>query len=212
VDVSLDHFTSADFEHIYEPREDSFLLLDALKKDLPFIKQLQPDFCVEIGSGSGLSISFLSKELGTSVNCIATDINPEAAYATSRTSNRNNGSVQPIITKYIEGTRLGGLVDVLIFNPPYVPTPSEEIGVLPLPASWAGGVNGMEVLTPVLESLDNILSQKGVFYVILEEANQPKSVAVSMMEKGFLPTVVAERRAHNEHLFVVKFSRRKAKR
>lgn len=45
-------------------------------------------------------------------------------------------------------------VDVLVFNPPYVPTDASEIGGCGIAASWAGGKDGMEVtnrLLPVLK-------------------------------------------------------------
>ena len=45
----LDHLSNTDFAHIYEPAEDSWLLVDALNKDAEFLRQLDPMICVEIG-------------------------------------------------------------------------------------------------------------------------------------------------------------------
>ena len=38
---SFSHITKEDFEHIYEPAEDTFLLLDALEKDIQTLKDLK---------------------------------------------------------------------------------------------------------------------------------------------------------------------------
>lgn len=45
----IGHLTSEDYEHVYEPAEDSFIFLDALEEDAAELVQLRPDVCVEIG-------------------------------------------------------------------------------------------------------------------------------------------------------------------
>ncbi len=90
---SLDHFLMHDFEHIYEPSDDTFLLCDALENDRSIIKLLNPTNVLEIGCGSGCVITFLSKLLkneGVQSNNFATDINPYAIASCIRTAEAND--------------------------------------------------------------------------------------------------------------------------
>ena len=43
------------------PDQDSFLFLDALEKEISFIQQVQPSLLLEIGPGSGIISTFLSR-------------------------------------------------------------------------------------------------------------------------------------------------------
>ena len=59
-------------------------------------------------------------------------------------------------------------MDILLFNPPYVPTESDEVCGTGIEASWAGGVDGREVIDrfiPLLNVSDRFISQSIVAVV-----------------------------------------------
>lgn len=55
-------------------------------------------------------------------------------------------------------SRLGHAVDILVFNPPYVPTCDEEMDAaqrdVGIAGSWAGGADGMQVTDALLRQVD----------------------------------------------------------
>ena len=88
------HLTSEDYNHVYEPSEDSFLLLDALEKELPFLLQQKPHICLEIGPGSGIIISALAKYLNyQSHGFFAVDINKHACNVRFTQSNESTSLI-----------------------------------------------------------------------------------------------------------------------
>ncbi len=91
-----------------------------------------------------------------------------------------------------------GEVDVLVFNPPYVPTPDvplqgdgetretsfEEDSRL-LELSYAGGEDGMEVTNRLLECLPSLLNkERGCAYILLCAQNKPEKVKERVREWG----------------------------
>ena len=100
-DPDLSHLSSADYEHVYEPAEDSYLMMDALHTDRPFLlSRFTHPVCVEVGSGSGVLLAYLSRLLGGLGVYWATDVNPRAVDATRRTMAANKVSRQLLHFSY----------------------------------------------------------------------------------------------------------------
>lgn len=68
--------------------------------------------------------------------------------------------LSPLLTSLTDGLtpRLHGQVDVLLFNPPYVPTEEEELydaqEKARIAGSWAGGALGMDITDLLLAQVD----------------------------------------------------------
>ncbi|XP_046350926.2 methyltransferase N6AMT1-like [Haliotis rufescens] len=204
----MGHLGSSDYNHVYEPAEDSFLFLDALEQEHDFLAKLRPTVCLEIGSGSGVCITFLARMLGSSSVYMSTDINVRAACITRDTAYRNSVMVEPVVTDLVNSlaSRLAGCVDVLLFNPPYVVTPSQEVGSKGIEASWAGGIRGREVVDRLFPLIPSILSPEGVFYLVIIKENDQDEIEDIMKKNGFQMVVVKSRQSGPEFLSVLKFT------
>ncbi|KAI9477741.1 MAG: S-adenosyl-L-methionine-dependent methyltransferase [Benjaminiella poitrasii] len=205
----ISHIKKDDFDKVYEPAEDTFLLLDALEEDVELIKSLGPRLCLEIGSGSGCVITLLAKIIGDqNALFLTTDINEFACKITKETGSKNDIThIEPIRTSLIDGLlpRLKNSIDLLCFNPPYVVTTHEEVGSMGIEASWAGGIDGREVIDQFLPHIKNLLSPKGIFYLLLINENKPEQV-VEMMKVTYnmKAEIMMQRRAGRERQFILK--------
>lgn len=200
-----------DFPNVYEPLEDTFLLIDALETDLAILKNLNPEIIVEIGSGSGVVINFLAKNLVLSNPlCIATDINADACLATRKCAVLNSNDIQVVNCEFVGPLkdRLANRVDILIFNPPYVITEKDELGSKSIPAAWAGGLNGREVMDKLFPMLDSLLSPNGIFYLVCIKPNNIDDIEKTLENLGFRMDIVLSRKAGIEYLFILRFKRK----
>ncbi|XP_071099708.1 methyltransferase N6AMT1-like isoform X3 [Haliotis cracherodii] len=176
----MGHLGSSDYNHVYEPAEDSFLFLDALEQEHDFLAKLRPTVCLEIGSGSGVCITFLARMLGSSSAYMSTDINVRAACITRDTACRNSVMVEPVVT--------------------------DLVGSKGIEASWAGGVRGREVVDRLFPLIPSILSPDGVFYLVIIKENDQDEIEDIMKKNGFQMVVVKSRQSGPEFLSVLKFS------
>ncbi|EFB21503.1 hypothetical protein PANDA_010012, partial [Ailuropoda melanoleuca] len=201
------HVGRGAFSNVYEPAEDTFLLLDALEAAAAELTGVE--ICLEVGSGSGVVSAFLASIIGPQALYMCTDINPEAAACTLETAHCNKVHIQPVITDLVKGLlpRLKEKVDLLVFNPPYVVTPPEEVGSHGVEAAWAGGRNGREVMDRLFPLAPDLLSPRGLFYLVTIKENNPEEILKTMMTRGLQGTVALSRQAGQELLSILKFTK-----
>ncbi|KAK2591249.1 S-adenosylmethionine-dependent methyltransferase [Conoideocrella luteorostrata] len=207
------------YQRVYEPAEDSFLLLDTLSSapekaflQTSFPPTSPPPLVLEIGTGSGVVLAFLHAHASTifgsrQILTAGVDMNVFACRSTVRTVQKA-GADNPDTHGMYLGAWTGDLaspwrdntVDVLVFNPPYVPTP--DMPVRPesfdeqdqererepdretswdddsylLSLSYAGGRDGMETTERLVGQLPRILAPRGCAYVLLCAQNKPDEV------------------------------------
>ena len=208
------------YERVYEPAEDSFLLLDTLsaESEKQFLQQRFANaapLILEIGTGSGVVLAFINAHAKTILGSrwaltAGVDLNAYACEATAETIQRAQQDNPETHATHL-GSCLGDLaspwrsnvVDVLIFNPPYVPTPempSKPANFLDdtrsdgkptfendsylLSLSYAGGRDGMETTDRLMASIPNILSPAGCAYILLCQQNNPDDIKQRVLNFG----------------------------
>lgn len=204
-------------DDVYPPAEDSFLLVDALA-DL-WAREListRPKLCVEIGTGSGYvacSNALLARAHGCEghTHTRASDANARAVETCAETL-RAHGVRETecavasgdLLEPHRDAIEASGGIDVLLFNPPYVVTPSEEVGRGGIAAAWAGGADGREVLDRLLPSVHDALAPGGVFLCVLLEQNKPQEVMDIMRGRGMRCEIARSCLADEESLRVMR--------
>ncbi|KAJ1347443.1 hypothetical protein KIN20_002495 [Parelaphostrongylus tenuis] len=142
--------------------------------------------------------------LGRNVTSLATDCNPHALECTLQTGKLNGVDIEVIRTDLDNGlNQLESKVDILLFNPPYVPT--DEIAQNDLERCWAGGLHGRGIMDRLLSRVPRLLSNNGVFYLVALHSNDiPKLLIKCSHLKG---VVAMERQCGIEHLYILKYTR-----
>lgn len=197
-----------ELETVYEPSEDSYLLIDALEADLGILEAVKPMICLEIGSGSGVIITALAMALKKyhSAHFIAIDINCNACRATRKTSRRNSVNVDILQMNLLDCIQTNDTFDIILFNPPYVVTEYEEVVDDKLIfKTWAGGKHGREVMERIFTRIPEILSDTGLFYLVVIKENDPEYILNVFQNLNMSGKIVRERKVRGEHLYILRF-------
>lgn len=175
---------------VYMPEQDTYLLLKAA------LAEVRPsDLVLEIGCGSG----FVSRELeGIALSILATDINPHAVLAAKALG------VDVVRADLFQG--INGRFDLILFNPPYLPTVPEERTGQWIDYALDGGEDGREVIALFLKDLMSHLRPAGRALLLISSLTGLEEVREMAVAQEFHATVVATERCFFEQLHVLRIS------
>ena len=168
-EVGFRHIILRTAKGVLIPRPETEMLVELV---LERIKGIEQPRILEVGCGTGCISLSLAKEAGAQVT--ATDISPDAvACATRNVEALELGEhVQIVETDCVDG--IEGPFDVLVSNPPYIPTAvmeeldEEVVGYEPHLA-LDGGADGLDFFDRLIEAAPSLLVPGGLFAFELHE-------------------------------------------
>ena len=207
---------SNDFKNVYEPAEDTFLLIDSITNDLDKNKLFNPIKSIEIGCGNGLVsccyLDIIKKENITLEKHFCIDINKDALNLTEKLiKNYNlNNNVYFIESDLFSNFKNNEKFDIIIFNPPYVTTDDDEykraLEKKDIYASWAGGKKGSETIFKFISQLKNFIKEDSIIYLLLSKENEYLKIIDDINNCiNFQFEILMKKKATNEKLAVFKF-------
>ncbi|MBS3090908.1 methyltransferase [Candidatus Pacearchaeota archaeon] len=171
---------------VYQPREDSHLLQEEIRK-------LAKDKSVlDLGSGSGIQAR--TAVVAGAKSVLASDINQEA--------------VNHLISLGLYTIRsdlfsnIAGQFDLIIFNPPYLPEDRREDKQSSLTTS--GGKRGDELTIKFLKEAKEHLTENGIILLIVSSLTPKDKIFWTLHRQDFSKTVLSSKKLAFEELEVWK--------
>lgn len=184
---------------IYQPREDSYLMQETLKK---CIKDLDSSIKIlDMGTGSGI-LALTCWNLGFE-NIIAADIDEDSLTYLKKL---NKLLKIKIIKSDLFFNLKNQKFDLIIFNPPYLPEDKRE----PINSKihTTAGKKGYEIIVRFLEQAKNYLNKDGKILLLFSSLSKPKIIISKAKLLGYNYKLLNKKKLFFEEIFVYEFSRK----
>ncbi len=176
-------------EGVYEPREDSYLLAEAAV--IPSGAKV-----LDLGTGSG--IQAVNAALAGAREVWAVDVNPKALENARLNFERLKLKARLVLkeSELFEEIPEKERFDVIVFNPPYLP--SDELEDLAVD----GGAEGRVFLDEFIEQFKFFLAPKGNAYFLQTDLNRVDKTEEKLRQLGLRFEIAARKKLSFEELFV----------
>ncbi len=178
-----------DVKQVYQAAEDSHLLAETAVNYAD-----ADDLVVDVGTGSGYVADRVADETGARV--VGTDLNPLACRQAS------NGGVEAVRANLLDPFRTDS-VDLVVCNPPYLPTPPDREWNDWMEYALSGGDDGRAVIDPFLEGLRRPLKPDGEALLLCSSLTGIDAVRAKARSNGLTTMEVADEAHPNERLVVL---------
>jgi len=176
-----DPLIECEFENIYRPSDDSYLLLDYFRRRITGdsfdgILFEEIEYILDMGTGTGIVAIFFQilKSLEPKFNpkIYASDILEESLICARKNEILNNFENKivffqsDLFKSFPESLRTK--FNIIIFNPPYLPSSpfiKESLNKKDFNHSWDGGYKGIEVLIDFIKELKEFINYNKAHYI-----------------------------------------------
>ncbi|MBU1136713.1 MAG: methyltransferase [Nanoarchaeota archaeon] len=155
---------------MYEPREDSYLLSEELKKYLIKLKNRKIN-ALDIGTGSGIQAETISEFINKK-NITCSDINKEAIEIARK---KGFKAVKSDLFSNIKRK-----FDLIVFNPPYLPKDRHD-----KKKDTTGGKKGDETILRFLKQSKKHLNQNGKIFLLLSSLTPRANINKELKKHNF---------------------------
>ncbi len=185
-------------EGVYEPREDSFLLAEA-------VEEFAEGSVLDMGTGCGIQGIIAAGK--TSVGkVLACDVSEKALAAARLNAEANGvaGKISFVKTNLFSAVK--NEFDTIAFNPPYLPT---EPGGKKFPdaVAWDGGRGGRKVVDRFLEEFQSHLAPGGKLLLLSSSLSGTRETLERLGAAGYGTEIVGEKSFFFEKITVIKAER-----
>ncbi|MFX1314391.1 MAG: HemK2/MTQ2 family protein methyltransferase [Promethearchaeota archaeon] len=223
-----DPVIKCDFENVYYPSDDTFLLIDYFKQNVnenyfDGIKVNQIKNILDLGTGTGIIAIFfqLIKQKISNFNpkIYASDILEEALICAKINEKLNSIENEIIFLKsdLFESfpMSLKNTFDVVIFNPPYLPSLDldvEKERKKSIDYSWNGGKKGYEILLKFIDQVKNYLylqNSSYIYFISSSRVNLHDLIDI-IKQKGFENEILNKKHIFFEDIILNRLNLKKS--
>jgi len=212
-----DPLIACDFENVYYPSDDSFLLIDYFKEKISDnyfdgINVNEIEYILDLGTGTGIIAIlfqfFKVKSKKFNPKIVASDILENSIECAKKNESLNKFYdeilfLQSDLFKSFPDS-LKSLFNIIVFNPPYLPSSPLITDNKKIDHSWDGGLKGFEILIEFIKKVRNFLNlQKSHYiYYISSSRTNLEELSITLDDLKFKSEIVKRKHIFFEDIIL----------